>query len=218
MNEVKQTEVLKAINTELFKRNVLYHKVIAKATGSPGLAILWSQIYYWQDRCHDEDKWVYKTAEDLFDETGLTRRMQETARKVGKHYGVLEEKRAGVPGKIHFRVNLDKAVEVIGNYLQQAGEVENQEGPFNLRDEITKLEDNPRRDMNVIALYMDMKYDNLKETISNKKTLQVAIRRHLRPAKDLVDFTDAQIVKGADKAKAQTREWTLETVVKHLTK
>lgn len=214
----KEVAMLKAVNEELFKRNVLYHKIIAQATGSPGLAIMWSQILYWQERTSDSSGWTYKTSEDLYEETGLTRKMQETARKVGKHYKILEEKRAGVPAKMHFRVNMEETIKIVGEYLvNKNGEIE-QEDPFDLRDEIVKMEENPRRDMNIIAMYMDMRFDSVKENITNKKTFQTTLRRHLRDAKELVDFSDDQILKGAKTAKAQTKDWTLRTVIKNLTK
>jgi DNA-binding transcriptional MocR family regulator len=86
--------------------------------------------------------------------------------------------------------------------------------PFSLKDEIKKLEDSVRRDMNVIALY----FEERKPDLQTKDQYQIALKRHLRAAKQLVPFTDNQILNGVKKAKFQTPEWTLETVVKMLTK
>lgn len=86
--------------------------------------------------------------------------------------------------------------------------------PFSLKEEIQKLEDNPRRDLNIIALYLEEKKPDLK----NKAQLQVAIKRHLRAAKSLVPFTDNQIIDAVLKAKRITEDFTLETLVKVLTK
>lgn len=83
-----------------------------------------------------------------------------------------------------------------------------------LKDEIRKLEDSPRRELNIIALYFDERKPDLK----NKEQLQVAIKRHLRAAKNLISFTDDQILKAVPKAKKSTSEWTLETLMKILTK
>lgn len=85
---------------------------------------------------------------------------------------------------------------------------------FSLDEEIRKLEESDRRDLNIIALYLDIRKPDLK----SKEQFQVAIRRHLRPAKILSPFTDDQILKGVEKAKKQTSEWTIETVGKMLTK
>lgn len=85
---------------------------------------------------------------------------------------------------------------------------------FSLKEEIKKMEENKRRDLNVIALYFDERMPDIK----NREQLYVAIRRHLRAAKSLTCFTDDQILKWVEKAKRQTPEWTLETVTKMLTK
>ena len=86
--------------------------------------------------------------------------------------------------------------------------------PFSLKVEIEKLYDSPRRDMNVIALYLEQR----KPDIQSRAQLSVAIKRHLRPAKDLVPFTDDQILNAIPRAKGITSEWTLETLGKVLTK
>jgi hypothetical protein len=110
---------------ELLKRPIAYHPVIAKAFDSVTLAVLWSQLYYWSDKTNDPEGWIYKTREDLFDETGLSRKQQETARKIGCELEVLEEKRIGKLGIMHFRVHIEKACEIIEKYLKkQAGKIE----------------------------------------------------------------------------------------------
>lgn len=103
---------------ELLKRPIAYQPIIAKAFGSVQLAILWSQLYYWSDKGDDPNGWIYKTADELYEETGLKRRGQETARKLGKSLGIIKEKRAGVPATIHFKVDLDETVAVIEKHLK----------------------------------------------------------------------------------------------------
>lgn len=85
---------------------------------------------------------------------------------------------------------------------------------FSLKGEIRKLEDSPRRDLNIIAMY----FEERKPNIQSKEQLSIAIKRHLRPAKDLVPFTDDQILDALPKAKKATAEFTLETLIKMLTK
>jgi phage replication O-like protein O len=86
--------------------------------------------------------------------------------------------------------------------------------PFSLKEEIQKLEDSPRRDLNIIALY----FSERKPDLQSKAQLSVAIKRHLRAAKDLTPFTDNQIIKAFDRSKEQTKDWTIETAVKNATK
>jgi hypothetical protein len=88
--------------------------------------------------------------------------------------------------------------------------------PIDLDEEIKLLESSERRDENIVALYLDKKRPDLR----TKAQLGVAVRRHLRAAKQLEGFTNAQILKGVDRAEAEYKEvgWTLETIVKILTK
>jgi len=102
---------------ELLKRPIAYNPIIAKTFGSVKLGILWSQMYYWSERTNDKDGWIYKTQNEVFEETGLSRKEQETARKIGKKLGVLESKVMGVPPKVNFRVDIDKTIELIDIYI-----------------------------------------------------------------------------------------------------
>jgi len=85
---------------------------------------------------------------------------------------------------------------------------------FSLKEYIKEMEDDSRRDINIIALYFEEK----KPDIQTKAQAHVAIRRHLRAAKNLIPFTDKQILDAIPKAKRITAEWTIETLVKVLTK
>ena len=91
------TRLQRAIETILTDRPIAYHAVLAKAVGSANAGIFLSQLLYWTPRAHDKDGWIYKTQQDIYEETALTRREQETARRRLRTAKVLEEKRAGVP-------------------------------------------------------------------------------------------------------------------------
>ncbi len=87
--------------------------------------------------------------------------------------------------------------------------------PFSLKEEIQKLEDSTRRDLNIIALYLEHR----KPDLQTKEQYLVALRRHLKPAKELKPFTDSQILKAVDYAKKEYKDiWTIETLSKILTK
>lgn len=85
---------------------------------------------------------------------------------------------------------------------------------FIFSEYIKILEDSNRRDLNIIALY----FDNKKPDIKSLDQARVAVKRHLRPAKQLTPFTDEQILKAIPKAKQSTPDWTIETLVKIVTK
>lgn len=92
--------------------------------------------------------------------------------------------------------------------------IASQSSAFVLSEEIKKLEENKRRDLNIIALY----FEERKPDIQNSDQFSVALKRHLRDAGSLKPFSDSQILEGVKKAKKQTAEWTLGTVAKMLTK
>lgn len=86
---------------------------------------------------------------------------------------------------------------------------------FSLDEETKKLEENERRDLNIIGWFIEKKQPD----ISSKAQLQVLIKRHLRPAKSLATFNDRQLLKAYERANFLFPDmWTLETLVKLLTK
>lgn len=86
---------------------------------------------------------------------------------------------------------------------------------WTLSGAIKKLDDSPRRELNVIALY----FKERRVKFSNKGQFNEAIRRHIRAAKSLIHFSDNEIIEGCEKAKEKwPNEWTLETANKMLTK
>lgn len=90
----------------------------------------------------------------------------------------------------------------------------NPDQAISLLAEIKLLEDNPQRYKNIIALY----FEHRKPDLRTFGQLEAAIARHSAAAAKLKTFSDDQIVKGFSLAKKQTTEWTLETVMKQLTK
>lgn len=85
---------------------------------------------------------------------------------------------------------------------------------FDLKKEIAILEDSPRRDLQIIGLYLKQR----KVDIRSKLQLSGAIKRHARAAKELKSFDDDQIIRGFRRAAEQTAGWTIETAVKMVTK
>ncbi|MCI0653670.1 MAG: hypothetical protein L0Y39_04230 [Methylococcaceae bacterium] len=90
----------------LFDRPIAFHRCFVDLTGSVTAALFLSQAVYWQKRVPDEPEgWWHKTREEWAEETGLSRREQESARQILKQLRVLEEKRAGVPARLLYRVD-----------------------------------------------------------------------------------------------------------------
>jgi len=111
------------IIAEFLKRPIAYQPVLAKAFDSVKLGILWSQLYYWRDKGSDPDGWIYKTQNEIYDETGLSRKEQETARKIGRELGVLEERYESKESKMFYRVNMEKAIEEVNKFFSKTEQI-----------------------------------------------------------------------------------------------
>lgn len=85
-----------------------YYPSFSKVLGDACAGIFVSRIFYWTNKGGDPDGWIHKTQEQIEEETGLTLRNQQTARRKAREMGVMEETLKGVPAKMHYRVNLDK--------------------------------------------------------------------------------------------------------------
>ena len=99
---------------------------MADVFGGVNAVILMSQLYYWNDKGHDPDGWVYKTAEELLHETGLTEKQQRLARNILKDLGVLAERPDRLHHRLYFRLNLDK----IGDLWDSKANAELTKGNF----------------------------------------------------------------------------------------
>jgi hypothetical protein len=103
---------------QAFERPVAYRPVIAKALGSVKLGLLISQLYYWKDKGNDEDGWIYKTRDAIYDETALSRSEQETAREKAREMGILSEIRKGIPRKVYYKINIADLAKILREYQE----------------------------------------------------------------------------------------------------
>jgi hypothetical protein len=108
----------------LGSKSVSFHAIFAKAIGSVPAAVMLSQGLFWQEKAKFKDfvqlgdgQYFSKTAAEWYDETGITEEQQKTARAYLVKCGILKEKRAGLPAKMHFRIDLESLVAVISRYL-----------------------------------------------------------------------------------------------------
>ena len=96
----------------LGQRYVQFYPVLAELTGSVKCALLLGQALYWTRTFlaeHPErESWFWHTARDWLGSTGLSRREQESARRtlVGRNF--VSQRRAGMPARLHYKVNLDE--------------------------------------------------------------------------------------------------------------
>lgn len=170
----------KSLLNELLKRPIAYQPIVAKAFDSVKLGILWSQLFYWHDKCKDPDGWIYKTRIDIYDETGLSRKEQETARDLGKKLEILEEKIAGYPKKTHFKINIEKAYEIILRFIEQQNKGQQQ---------LAKDFGKKIKTENSIAYLRDLPNDDIKELAEKYQVDEKFIKDR---AGDVVDYCEAK--------------------------
>ena len=97
---------------------VAYYRAFAAVGGGVTAGVFLSQLFYWHGKGRDPDGWIYKTQAAWEDETGLSRREQETARRNLRQRGIIEEKLAGIPATLHYRINVDRLAALLAERCQ----------------------------------------------------------------------------------------------------
>jgi hypothetical protein len=86
-----------------------YYPPLAKLVGGVKEAVFLANLMRWSNqatgRAGIEDGWIYKSAEELQEETGLTYKEQWAARKTLVKLGVLVEQYRRAEHRIYFLVN-----------------------------------------------------------------------------------------------------------------
>lgn len=101
--------------TELLDRPIAFHRPLAGVAGGVLPALMLSQALYWTKRTSDNEGWFWKTQDQWEEETGMGRREQETARARLRQTRFWQEERRGLPGKMYFKVDLDRlAADLLG--------------------------------------------------------------------------------------------------------
>lgn len=88
-------------------RPVAYYPGLVKHLGSINAVLFFCQIFYWQKKT-DNDLGVYKVAEEIEEETGMTYREQATARKHLISRGILVETHKRLEHRIYFKIDVDQ--------------------------------------------------------------------------------------------------------------
>ncbi|MEM1577949.1 MAG: hypothetical protein QXM27_03000 [Candidatus Pacearchaeota archaeon] len=102
----------KLVASILSTRPIAFNPKLAKMLGSAKAGLFLSQLLFWWGRGRNPD-WIYKTYKEITEETGLSRAEQDTAIKICKKLGVLEVKRIGIPAKRHFKLHIEKIIELL---------------------------------------------------------------------------------------------------------
>ena len=100
-----------AIIWPLLGRHIAFHRRLVDLTASVKAALLLSQAIYWTRHGRDiasTGGWFFKTTEQWRMETALSAKEQVTAREVLRELAILNERRIGIPAKLHFRLSVER--------------------------------------------------------------------------------------------------------------
>lgn len=105
---------------ELFDMPITFHRCLVAVTGSVTAALMLSQAMAWTEPlAPDVEGWFMKSQGDWAEETGLSRWEQETARRVLRSCGLLEERKMGIPARLWFRVNRSRLAAALRDLSQR---------------------------------------------------------------------------------------------------
>lgn len=95
--------------------------------------------------------------------------------------------------------------------------VASQPAPFSFKEYLEKMQKDKQPSIRFIAFFFKKK----KLTFDSEGEVRVAIKRHLRAANDVIKFGSAKVnaaVKECERMESEGINWTIETVLKVLTK
>ena len=91
---------------------IAYYPKLAKPLGGVNASILFSHFFYWHDKTQHE-LGVYRTAEEIELETGLSVQEQRTARAKLKARGILIETEKRIEHRIYYKLDLNAFDELM---------------------------------------------------------------------------------------------------------
>mgnify|MGYP000750531749 FL=1 len=104
---MKPSELLRIIG-----KPIAYYPQLAKPLGGVNASLLFGHFFYWNDKGRSE-LGVYRTADEIEVETGLSRDEQRTARRKLRELGVLIETEKRIEHRIYYKLDLDRFDEII---------------------------------------------------------------------------------------------------------
>ncbi|EKD86915.1 MAG: hypothetical protein ACD_37C00101G0001, partial [uncultured bacterium] len=98
-----QNMILEVLGT----RPISFNPDLARALGSIAAGLFFSQLLYWWKK-GENPSMIYKTVEELEEETTLSKHQQLSAQKKCVSVGVVKVFYRGIPPKRHFQIDVDK--------------------------------------------------------------------------------------------------------------
>ena len=101
-------------------RPMAYYPGLARALGDVKEAVFVCQLAYWRGKEQDPDGWIYKTREEIEQETALTYKEQLHVRDSLKGKKLLEEHYARTEHRMYFRIDWDAVHELWEEHLTKS--------------------------------------------------------------------------------------------------
>ena len=114
------TQILK----NLHQRPIAYYPVYRKLTGSTTAGILLSQLMYWFSK---KDK-IFKTDKEIMEETLLTKKELENAKKLIKNLDFITVSREGIPAKTYYEIDWEICEKTLNSFSKNGETSNNQTG------------------------------------------------------------------------------------------
>ena len=103
------------------RQSIAFKRVFRDLADSTVAALLLSQLWYWHDKGGSPDGWIFKTAKELEEETGLSRKEQQTARKHLVSAKLIKEELRGLPAKLFYWVDEDYILYLLDTQFDEKG-------------------------------------------------------------------------------------------------
>ena len=97
---------------------IAVYKSLIELTGKIKTAVFLSQILYWTrvgTNVSSNDGWFFKSIEQMYQETGLTKREQQRCKEYLLEVGLIETKREGMNNKLFIRVVIEELAKRLGH-------------------------------------------------------------------------------------------------------
>lgn len=95
-------------------RPVAYYPGLVKYLGSINAVLFFCQFMYWTGK-EESELGIYKSADEIQEETGMTYKMQISARKSLISLGVLKEHYERINHRMYYKVDIDRLNQIIEN-------------------------------------------------------------------------------------------------------
>ena len=118
--EQQPNKMNKHLVDALLGRSIAFRPELVHILGSINAALFVSQLFYWTGKGSDPDGWIWKTQEEFEEETCLSRKEQEGARRLAVDAGVLLEEKRGIPCKLWYKLDIEKMAYLIENYFNSS--------------------------------------------------------------------------------------------------